>query len=211
MLERICTHDIGPAAQMSIDTGEGMTLLTGMNGLGRTLLLDAAWRARTGQWPCEANPEIRTGRPARAAAGAATAAAEATERELRGEARIQEARWRTDGRVWLGPTRRTKRALIYAHGNGATSAWIGTPRNDRPTRRVTLADGTITSAEPGGRGRARLLRPTRRPRRRAPGARAVATARSAEAGRRRRRIEDFDGKPYGRRHNWLRAGRCQTR
>ena len=41
--------------------GRHTTLLTGDNGLGRTLLLDSAWRTLTGRWPAEANPELRTG------------------------------------------------------------------------------------------------------------------------------------------------------
>ena len=44
MLKRIRTRNVGNAGDLEIATGNGTTLITGRNGLGRTLLLDAAWR-----------------------------------------------------------------------------------------------------------------------------------------------------------------------
>ena len=61
VLRHIRVTNIGPAGEIALKPGRRTTLLTGDNGLGRTLLLDSAWRTLTGRWPAEANPELRTG------------------------------------------------------------------------------------------------------------------------------------------------------
>ena len=61
MLSRIEIENIGPADELGISPGPGTTLLTGENGRGRTLILDAAWRALTGVWPGETNHSLGTG------------------------------------------------------------------------------------------------------------------------------------------------------
>ena len=150
LLRRIRTTNIGPAADMSIEPGEGTSLITGVNGLGRTLLLDAAWRALTGRWPCEAYPEIETGRPALPTTGAAVAVIEASEIGPAGEVRVRQVRTRAQEHTWHGPIQRTDRTLIYAHGNGAVSAWIGTASADRPARRASLINESVMSAHWNG-------------------------------------------------------------
>ncbi len=50
MLERLSFKNIGPAAEMALDFGERLNLLTGDNGLGKTFVLDAAWWALTRTW-----------------------------------------------------------------------------------------------------------------------------------------------------------------
>ena len=156
MLKRIRTRNVGNAGDLEIATGNGTTLITGRNGLGRTLLLDAAWRALTGRWPCEVVGDIGTGRPARPAAGAAAASIAAVEAERAGNERTHESRWRAGESGWRGPARTSRRSLVYAHDNGVVSAWIGSGRSDGPPQRVTLADGEIATRL--GRGDDRYAR-----------------------------------------------------
>lgn len=40
----------GPSAEMQLDFGERLSLITGDNGLGKSFLLDFAWWAATGEW-----------------------------------------------------------------------------------------------------------------------------------------------------------------
>jgi hypothetical protein len=64
MLQSIHIKDIGPASEMKLDFGERINIITGDNGLGKSFLLDAIWKALTGAW---ANHPLwadkRSGRP----------------------------------------------------------------------------------------------------------------------------------------------------
>lgn len=51
MLESIHLKNIGPASEMKMDLAPRLNLITGDNGLGKTLLLDSAWWALTRTWP----------------------------------------------------------------------------------------------------------------------------------------------------------------
>ena len=150
MLKRIHLRNIGPAADLEMEPGRGTSLVTGINGLGRTLVLDAAWRALTGRWPLEASPEIGTGHPGLPTAGAAMAAIDATEAGARGETRWHGARRRAEEHAWRGPAQRTDRTLLYAHGNGTVSTWIGTGRDNCHGQRSALVDGIVVSRSGNG-------------------------------------------------------------
>jgi hypothetical protein len=50
MLRSLHLKDVGPAAQLDLDLGERLNVLTGDNGLGKSFLLDVAWWALTGTW-----------------------------------------------------------------------------------------------------------------------------------------------------------------
>lgn len=51
MLESIHLKNVGPAPEMKMDLAPRLNLITGDNGLGKTLLLDSAWWALTRTWP----------------------------------------------------------------------------------------------------------------------------------------------------------------
>ncbi len=51
MLETICLKNVGLATEMKMDLAPRLNLITGDNGLGKTLLLDSAWWALTRTWP----------------------------------------------------------------------------------------------------------------------------------------------------------------
>lgn len=56
MLRYLKTRNIGPAPQFEMELGERLNVLTGDNGLGKTLLLDVAWWVCARDWP--AGPAI---------------------------------------------------------------------------------------------------------------------------------------------------------
>lgn len=64
MLKRIKIENVGPAQMMDLTFSNGVNILTGDNGLGKSFILDVAWWALTRQWPQEVNPLIWTGRMA---------------------------------------------------------------------------------------------------------------------------------------------------
>lgn len=51
MLESLHLRHVGPAPEMKLELAPRLNLLTGDNGLGKTLLLDCAWHALTRTWP----------------------------------------------------------------------------------------------------------------------------------------------------------------
>jgi hypothetical protein len=51
MLESIYLKNLGPAAELTMDLAPRLNLITGDNGLGKTLLLDSVWWALTRTWP----------------------------------------------------------------------------------------------------------------------------------------------------------------
>lgn len=51
MLASLHTSNVGPAPYMHMELASRLNLITGDNGLGKSLLLDAAWFALTGTWP----------------------------------------------------------------------------------------------------------------------------------------------------------------
>ena len=50
MLETLSLRNLGPAPALDFEFGEGLNLITGDNGLGKTFLLDVAWWALTRCW-----------------------------------------------------------------------------------------------------------------------------------------------------------------
>jgi AAA domain, putative AbiEii toxin, Type IV TA system/AAA domain len=51
MLESITLKNVGPAAELKMDLASRLNLITGDNGLGKTLLLDSVWWVLTSTWP----------------------------------------------------------------------------------------------------------------------------------------------------------------
>ena len=51
MLSSLRISHIGPVPDMRLNLGSRLNLITGDNGLGKTLLLDSAWYALTNTWP----------------------------------------------------------------------------------------------------------------------------------------------------------------
>lgn len=53
MLESLHLKNVGPAAEMELNLGPRLNLITGDNGLGKSFLLDVAWWALTRTWARE--------------------------------------------------------------------------------------------------------------------------------------------------------------
>jgi hypothetical protein len=64
MLKYLKLQNVGPAAEMELELGSRLNILTGDNGLGKSFLLDVAWFVATRCWPYELNPKISSGRVA---------------------------------------------------------------------------------------------------------------------------------------------------
>jgi hypothetical protein len=50
MLRSLHMKDVGPARSLDLELGERLNVLTGDNGLGKSIVLDVAWWALTGTW-----------------------------------------------------------------------------------------------------------------------------------------------------------------
>jgi hypothetical protein len=50
MLKRIRTHGVGPSPDTDVEFGDRLTIISGDNGLGKSLLLDLAWWSLTATW-----------------------------------------------------------------------------------------------------------------------------------------------------------------
>jgi hypothetical protein len=61
MLKNITLNNVGPSAEMKVEFGDRLTVITGDNGLGKSFLLDVAWWALTRRWPAEVNPALTSG------------------------------------------------------------------------------------------------------------------------------------------------------
>ncbi|OSM02198.1 AAA family ATPase [Magnetofaba australis] len=61
MLTSLSLTNVGHVPFAEADFGEGLNILTGDNGLGKSFLLDIAWWALTRRWPQELNPGLTAG------------------------------------------------------------------------------------------------------------------------------------------------------
>lgn len=66
MLTLLQTSHVGPAQHLKTEFAPRLNLLTGDNGLGKTFILDLAWRALTGAWNGHAAWVPQQTRPAKA-------------------------------------------------------------------------------------------------------------------------------------------------
>ena len=61
MLKQLKITNIGPA-DVELELGDRLNLITGDNGLGKSFLLDIAWWALTRKWPAEVNAKLTAGK-----------------------------------------------------------------------------------------------------------------------------------------------------
>lgn len=65
MLRALRLCNVGPAPELELTLAPRLNLITGDNGLGKSFLLDVAWRALTRKWPQDLNPSLTSGYAAR--------------------------------------------------------------------------------------------------------------------------------------------------
>lgn len=119
MLKRLELHQVGPAHDLGpVELAERVNVLTGDNGLGKTLFLDVAWWALTGNW---------LGRPALPREDAipddpptlsATVAGKVREAQVRGD-------WSFDQQEWIHPGGRPPMPglVLFFRVDGRFSVW----------------------------------------------------------------------------------------
>ncbi len=64
MLKTLKLKGVGPSAEMALEFGDRLNIITGDNGLGKSFLLDIAFWAMTRRWPGEVNQRLTSGSPA---------------------------------------------------------------------------------------------------------------------------------------------------
>ena len=122
MLERLKLQNIGPAPELELRYHPRMNLFTGDNGLGKTLLLDAAWWSLTGHWPHDVNPRLTRGFPARPRNAEAPATIEASVHGF-GTSSEQTATWSRLEERWIRDRAAGSILVVHAHADGSVSVW----------------------------------------------------------------------------------------
>lgn len=123
MISRLSIHNVGPAEEVCMEFGQGLNVITGDNGVGKSFLLDVIWWTLTRQWPQEVNPTLTCGRKAMPTAGAkasihATLTGQTTKPELNSTYDRKTLEWS------LPKGRPTKQGLVvYAMVDGSFSVW----------------------------------------------------------------------------------------
>ena len=114
---------VGPADELRLELGERLTVIAGDNGLGKSFLLDVAWRAATEGW---------AGRPA-TPFGRKDAYEAVIEYELRTDTGVKKCRSRFDARTqsWVRQNEypQVPGLYVYARVDGAFS--VADDRRDR--------------------------------------------------------------------------------
>ena len=124
MLEHLALHNVGPAAEMTLDPAKRVNLVTGDNGLGKSFLLDVAWWALTRRWPREVNQRMTSGHPARPRDATNSSSIRFRVRG-RGGSLGWGAEFSRREQSWIGkPGRPALPGIVmYAHADGSFSVW----------------------------------------------------------------------------------------
>lgn len=123
MIEYLHLKNVGPAAELTMDLGPRLNLITGDNGLGKSFLLDVAWWALTRRWPAEVNPGVASGLMARPARSGPASI------EFSFHSKVKKERYRSEfdrrEEAWKGrPGRPPNPGLVlYAQVDGGFSVW----------------------------------------------------------------------------------------
>lgn len=120
MITRLHLNDIGPVADLDVEFGERLNLVTGDNGLGKTFLLDACWYALTRTWADE-----RVFYPDRKASKLAPPALEYGIRGKTAQESTSSAEFDFSSQNWKRPQGRPPMpgVVLYARIDGGFSLW----------------------------------------------------------------------------------------
>ena len=124
MLERLHLENVGPAAELTMELGPRLNLITGDNGLGKSFLLDVAWWALTRRWPHDLNPKLTSGYMARPtdATKPATINFSLTSKTTSG---AYKSTYVARDQAWIGKAgrRMTHALVLHARADGGFSVW----------------------------------------------------------------------------------------
>lgn len=124
MINSLSIHNVGPAEEMHMEFGQGLNVITGDNGVGKSFLLDVIWWALTRQWPQEVNPTLTCGRKAMPAAGAKASIQASLTGQTSGSTPLHSAYNRKTLEWTLPKGRPSKQGLVvYAMVDGSFSVW----------------------------------------------------------------------------------------
>ena len=140
MLEHLALHNVGPAAEMTLDPAKRVNLVTGDNGLGKSFLLDVAWWALTRRWPREVNRRMMSGHPARPH-DAAQPSKICFSMRHRSDSKEMSATFNRTDQTWIGEPGGSlvPGLIVYAHADGSFSVW-DSARNYWPRHGFTRSD-----------------------------------------------------------------------
>lgn len=136
MLKRLAAYGVGPATQLGpVDLADRLNVLTGDNGLGKTLLLDLAWWALTGTW---------TGRPAWPQPDSSPQQAPRIEATVEGKAKASEVNgsYSFETQDWLHSGGRPPMPglVLYFRVDGRFSLWDPAQHYWRRSRSLGVDD-----------------------------------------------------------------------
>ena len=140
MIKSLKAVNVGPWKEAPLTFGPRLNVITGDNGLGKSLLLDLAWFAVTGAWPAGLNPKLMHGAPARPRLSSIPSRIEARIRGPREERSTHAAFSSEDWRWTFNAEKSGEPAiLLYSMADGGLGAWLG----DRSRSPVVLTQREV--------------------------------------------------------------------
>lgn len=123
MIRNLKIRNVGPAAEMTLEFGNRLNLLTGDNGLGKSFLLDIVWWALTRKWPAEVNSKLTSGKKALPAAEGPASISFAFTGKAKEES--YESHFDRKEQAWTGRAGRPSNPglVLYAQVDGSFAVW----------------------------------------------------------------------------------------
>lgn len=140
MIKSLKAVNVGPWKEAPLTFGPRLNVITGDNGLGKSLLLDLAWYAVTGAWPAALNPKLLHGAPARPRLNSIPSRIDARIGGPR-EVRSTHAAFSSEDWLWTFNAEKSGEPgiLLYAMADSGFGAWLG----DRSRSPVVLTQREV--------------------------------------------------------------------
>lgn len=143
MIEYLHLKNVGPSAELTMELGSRLNLITGDNGLGKSFLLDIAWWALTRSWPAEVNAGVSSGAMARPARSGPASIEFSFHSKVKKE--WHKSEFNRHDEMWKGrPGRPPNPGLVlYAQVDGGFSVWDPTRNYFKESK-----DGDVAKRQP---------------------------------------------------------------
>ena len=150
MIRTLTTKNIGPGGDvLETQLAPRLTLLTGEKASGKTFLLDCLWRAVSGSWAADSNPQMRCGMPAIPTRGLEPAHVLALTDDD-GVERALKTHWDTARQQWDPSYGRHDGVAVHAHADGSVSTWCGWTKSNNGRARSLPAEQAWNGEAGGG-------------------------------------------------------------